>query len=68
MAYPKCPHCKYEFDADDIWHAGRTEFPTENDGDTTETLCLSCKKPLTIILSLSPEWGFLDGDGEDIGD
>ena len=66
MSKVNCPHCKYEFDDEDIWHTGSTNFPTEIDEDTTQTKCLSCKKPLTIELSLSPEWKFLDEDGEEI--
>ncbi len=66
MRYPKCPLCGYEFNADDIWHTGSTDFPTGNDGDTTETECLNCKKALTIELSLNPDWRFLDEDGDEI--
>ena len=66
MAYPKCPHCGYEFDAEDIWHTGSTDFPTESDGDTNDTNCLSCKKPLRVMLNLEPSWTFLDEDDNEI--
>lgn len=66
MSLAKCPHCKYEFDAEDIWHTGSTNFPTDDDGDETETECLSCNKPLRIELSLQPSWKFLDEDGDEI--
>jgi hypothetical protein len=66
MSKVNCPHCKYEFSDEDIWHTGSTDFPSETDGDTTNTNCLSCKNPLTIELSLSPEWKFLGEDGDEI--
>ena len=66
MAYPKCPHCKHEFDSEEIWHTGSTVFPTHDDGDFTETFCLSCKEPLRIMLSLEPSWTFLDEDDNEI--
>lgn len=64
MNYPQCPHCKYEFDAEDIWHTGSTDFPKESDGDESETQCLNCHKPLSIRLDLEPRWVFLDDDGD----
>ena len=66
MANPKCPHCEYEFDSEDIYMTGSTIFPTENDGDETETKCLDCGTWLRIELNLQPEWKFLDKDGEEI--
>ena len=66
MSFPKCPHCDYEFDAEDIWYAGSTDFPSENDGDESETHCLSCNHPLRIVLDLEPSWRFLDEDGEEL--
>ena len=63
---PTCPHCKYEFDAEDIYHTGSTEFPTENDSDETYTKCSSCGEKLLIVLSLTPEWTFTDEDGEEL--
>jgi hypothetical protein len=66
MVYPECPHCGYEFDAEDIWHTGSTNFPTENDGDETETKCSVCNEKLRIVLDLSPSWRFVDEDGEEI--
>ena len=66
MSSPKCPHCKYEFDFEDIWHTGSTDFPTQSDGDETDTTCSNCKEPLKIRLNLSPSWDFLDEDGEDL--
>lgn len=65
MALPKCPYCEHEFDSEEIYYTGRTTFPTENDGDTTETQCLECDTPLTIALSLEPSWRFLNDDGEE---
>ena len=66
MSLATCPHCKYEFDSEDIWHTGSTDFPTMDDGDTSDTHCLSCKEPLRIELSLEPSWKFLDEDNEEI--
>ena len=66
MKYPKCPHCKHEFNDEEIWHTGSTVFPTLNDGDSTETFCLSCKERLRIVLVLEPSWAFIDQDGKDI--
>lgn len=66
FAYPSCPHCRYTFDTDDIWHVQATEFPTERDGDQVETECLHCKAPLCIELTLTPSWAFLDEDGDEI--
>ena len=66
MDYPKCPHCKYEFDAEDIWHTGSTDFPTETDGEETDTKCSSCGERLIITLDLSPSWRFLSNDGEEL--
>ena len=68
MSYPKCPHCDYEFDEEDIWHTGSTDFPTIDDGDETETSCSGCGKALRIILDLEPSWRFLDGDGDYLND
>ena len=68
MALATCPHCKYEFNEEDVWHTGSTDFPTENDGDTKDTHCSNCKKPLKIQLSLDPYWKFLDEDDEEIID
>lgn len=72
MSLATCPHCKYEFDSEDIWHSagvtGTTDFPTESDGDTNDTQCLNCKEPLRIELSLDPHWKFLDKDNEEISD
>lgn len=66
MIYPKCPHCKYQFDEEDIWHTGSTDFPTSSDGEESETACSNCRKELIIRLRLEPEWDFLDSHGEDI--
>ena len=64
MSNPKCPHCKYEFDSEEIYMTGSTIFPTENDGDETETKCHNCDKELRIELDLQPQWNFLDEDGD----
>lgn len=66
MSLPKCPHCGHEFDDEDIYYSGATNFPTEMDGDEEETKCLSCDRDLTIVLDLTPSWRFVDEDGEDI--
>ncbi len=66
MAAPKCPHCGYEFDAEDIYHTGSTIFPTENDGDESDTTCSNCESPLKLVLDLTPSWRFVDDDYEDI--
>ncbi len=70
MSLPECPHCKYQFDSDDIWTCagvvGTTDFPTETDGDTNDTHCLSCNEPLRIELCFEPNWKFLDKDNEEI--
>ena len=66
MSFPICPHCQHEFDSEEIWHTGSTDFPTENDGDETDAECLSCQTPLKIVLHLEPRWTFVDEDGEDI--
>ena len=66
MNYPKCPHCKYEFDADDIWLDSKIDFPTESDGDTNDTHCPSCKEPLRVMLELTPSWTFLDENDDEI--
>ena len=64
--YPKCPKCRYEFDAEDIWNTGSTEFPTENDGDETETECSDCGEHLSIRLNLEPSWVFIDEFGDEL--
>ncbi len=66
MIFPKCPHCNYEFNDENIWHTGSTDFPKGNDGDVTDTACLNCKKPLKIALNLEPSWTFLDEDDNEI--
>jgi hypothetical protein len=66
MSFPKCPHCKYEFDDEDIWYSGSTDFPTQNDGDETDTKCQGCGEELRIRLNLAPSWDFLDEDGEEL--
>lgn len=66
MEYPKCPHCKHQFNDEEIWGEGLTEFPTENDGDETDTKCLSCGEALRISIFLTPSWEFLDEDGDEI--
>ncbi len=64
MTMPKCPYCEYEFDDEDVYYTGSTEFPTERDGDETDTACSNCGKELFIRLNLTPDWDFLDEDGE----
>lgn len=65
MAMPECPHCKHEFDAEEIWHRGSgCNFPTETDGDEEEFDCPSCSTRLYVQLCLSPEWLFTDSDGD----
>lgn len=66
MSQPQCPHCKYEFTDDDIYHTGTTEFPTLEDGQTFETHCSNCDKELSIQLDLAPSWIFLDKEGIEI--
>jgi len=66
MSLPVCPHCKHEFSQEEIYYTGATHFPTTDDDETNETKCLSCDMPLTIVLSLSPSWSFVDEDGEEI--
>ena len=66
MEYPKCPHCGHQFDAEEIWHTGSTDFPTQTDGEESQTHCLSCKSPLKVVLSLEPSWKFVDEDAEEI--
>jgi hypothetical protein len=66
MSDPKCPHCDHQFDEEEIWYTGSTEFPTEDHCDETETKCSNCEAPLRISLVLHPEWKFLDEDGEEI--
>lgn len=66
MALPKCPHCEYEFDVEDIYCTGSTNFPTENNEDETETKCLSCGEHLKIVLNLTPSWKFLDEYDEEL--
>ena len=66
MSEPKCPHCGYEFDAEDIWHTGGTNFPVSEDGEEKQTRCWSCDEPLLIVLNLEHSWKFIDEDGEEI--
>ncbi len=63
---PACPHCLHEFDAEAIYYSTAISFPTENDGDETQTYCTNCDAELLITLVLHPEWKFLDEDGEEI--
>ena len=41
-------------------------FPTESDGDETETRCINCEAELLITVVFHPEWKFLDDDGEEL--
>lgn len=67
MAMPTCPHCKHEFDADEIWHrAGGCNFPTERDGDEEDFECPSCTALLYVRLDLLPEWAFINSDGDEL--
>jgi len=66
MSMPRCPHCGYEFDHDDIWHSDATEFPHRDDGETTQTKCLSCGIKLTIMLRTTPSWSFYDENENEI--
>ena len=67
MEYPQCPHCKFSFRDEHLWHDfdGCT-FPTEKDGDDSEFDCPSCGKTLFVTLETTPRWWFTDEDGNDI--
>jgi hypothetical protein len=60
VSFPKCPHCKYEFSDEDIWHSGSTIFPMIDDGAESDTKCSNCNEPLKIVLNLRPSWSFVD--------
>ncbi|QKS24770.1 hypothetical protein FX987_02552 [Vreelandella titanicae] len=65
--YPSCPHCKYPFDADEIWHRqNQCKFPTEDDGDEGQFDCPGCFITLHVRLELTPSWTFTDSDGEEV--
>ena len=63
---PRCPRCQYEFDAENIYYSSAMSFPTESDGDETETHCINCEAELLITVVFHPEWKFLDDDGEEL--
>lgn len=46
---PKCPHCGYEFDDDDVWY-GDQDVET-GDCDTSELKCLNldCGKGFRVV-------------------
>ena len=56
MNIPKCPHCKYEFNDDDIW-SGNLDT---NDGCYSETDCPRCNEKLYIVCEYEPNFYMID--------
>ncbi len=36
---PKCPHCGYEFDEEEVWHSDHNNYVHTGDGDDSELKC-----------------------------
>lgn len=54
--YPKCPHCNYTFNDEEVWHGyGGCWFPTLCD-TPKEFECPECGKSIEAIYDPIPRW------------
>lgn len=67
MCKTKCPHCKYEFNDEEIWHgANDCDFPLRGDGDTDYFICPSCSETLYVTVNHDISWKFTNDDGNEL--